>query len=267
MKLFDLHNDYPTSICSSDIPGYLSGFGKNVTVTAAVWTSELANAYESVCSLTKTVRNAASDVYRIPLAIEDIGFLSEDERYRDFDFSEYLYCSLTWNFDNAFAGGALDGGRLTIAGTNAVKAVNACGCAIDVAHLNVKSFYGVFDSAERLVCSHTGFNDHPRSISDDMISRLVRRNAVIGLCTVRAFTNAEDAFGFADVIDGFVQKYGADCLAIGTDFNGSADIPADISDYGCLERVADILYRRGYDAVTVDKIFFGNADAFYNKER
>ncbi|MCH5155473.1 MAG: membrane dipeptidase [Clostridiales bacterium] len=259
--LFDLHNDFPTRFLNAD---YCRFFKAEQKITAAIWTSEFATDAESTVEAV-TQRLMASG--NIPVAIEDIGFLACGERFRQFDFSKYFYCSLTWNYNTAFAGGALDDGRLTSLGKSAIQAIENSGCCVDLAHLNRKSFFDVLDCAKNILCSHTGFNNHPRSLNDMQIKALVERKAVIGLCAVRAFVGANSAEQFADVIDDFVQKYGCDSLAFGTDFNGSDDIPDDINDYDKLLNVRDILIRRGYGREAVNKIFFENANTLYSKEK
>ncbi len=260
--LFDLHNDFPTRFLYADYCRHAPK--SNNKVTAVIWTSEFAGDVESSVN---DVTERLSAIGQEPIAIEDIGFSADGEKFRRFDFSRYLYCSLTWNYNTAFAGGALDDGRLTELGKRAIRIIEDSGCYIDLAHLNKNSFYDVLDCAKNVLCSHTGFNSHPRSLDGRQVKALIERNAVIGLCTVRAFTDARSAEQFANVIDAFVQKYGCDCLALGTDFNGSDDIPNDIDDYDKLLNVRDILYRRGYTEKSVDKIFFDNANILYKKER
>lgn len=261
-KLFDLHNDFPTRFLNADYFRYVPK--SNNIATAVIWTSEFE---DDVVGRVNDVTERLSAIGHMPIAIEDIGFLADGEKYKHFDFSKYLYCSLTWNYNTAFAGGALDDGKLTELGKSAVRVIDDSGCYIDLAHLNKNSFYNVLDCAKNVLCSHTGFNGHPRSLDERQIKALVERKAVIGLCTVVAFTDAHSADGFANVIDAFVQKYGCDYLALGTDFNGSDDIPDDINDYDKLLNVRDILYSRGYDSQSVNKIFFDNANILYKKER
>lgn len=258
--LFDLHNDFPTRLLYAEYNKYISA-AEGLTVTAAIWTSEFnRDAEAKVIDITQRIKSA-------PIAIEDIGFLGSGEKYKSFDFSPYFYCSLTWNFNNAFAGGALDDGQLTENGKRAIRIINDSGCVVDLAHLNKKSFYQALDCAKYVMCSHTGFNGHLRSLDDGQIRELLARNAIIGLCTVRAFTDAYSAEQFADVLDGFVQKYGCNGLALGTDFNGSDDVPDDINGYDKLIKVKDLLLSRGYTNDAVNKIFFENANTFYKKER
>lgn len=266
--LFDLHNDYPTALTESECIEYASELSRSgVTAVAAIWTSEFGeNALQTVMRITARLRNVDSLKY-CPVAIEDMGFLSRCDCVDSFDFSSYAYCSLTWNYNNAFAGGALDDGRLTERGKDVVKAVCGSGCAIDVAHLNKKSFYDVISVASRVICSHTGFNGHARSLDADRIKELIAARAVIGLCAVTAFTDADTAERFESVIDGFVQKYGADNLAIGSDFNGSDDLPRDMRDYFGLSKVRDGLIKRGYGSTAVDKIFYRNAYSFLTEKK
>lgn len=258
--LFDLHNDFPTRFLNADYFRYVSK--SNSIVTAVIWTSEFAD--DAECKV-NDITESLSAIGHMPIAIEDIGFSANGEKFRNFDFSRYLYCSLTWNYNTAFAGGAFDDGRLTELGKSAICVIEDSGCYIDLAHLNKKSFYDVLDCAKNVLCSHTGFNNHQRSLDSQQINALAERKAVIGLCAVRAFTDAHSAQEFANVIDAFVQKHGCDCLALGTDFNGSDDIPDDIDDYDKLLNVRDILYRRGYDKKSVNKIFFDNANTLYTR--
>lgn len=261
--IFDLHNDYPTRLDSSDYPEYLQKCGVEAMITAVIWTSAFGK--DALAVVTNISSRLEKPSETIPIAIEDIGFTAERDIYRTFDFSKYLYCSLTWNSNNGFAGGALDDGTLTHDGELVIERINESGCVVDLAHLNKKSFYAVLDRAKLSVCSHTGFNSHPRSLDDGMIRALVDRRSLIGLCAVTAFTGAKSAKCFADVIDGFVQKYGSECLALGTDFMGSDDIPKDISTYSQVITTVQTLKSRGYADEVINDILYRNASSFYDR--
>lgn len=266
--IFDLHNDYPTALSANRYRDYIDSCGNNI-VTAAIWTSEIGDdtAVAVVENTVKSLSELKTDKL-IPIAVEDIGFLSTEDRYRSFDFSKLFYCSLTWNTNNGFAGGALDDGGLTKDGVAVIKRMNG-NCAVDLAHLNRKSFYDVLDVAERPMCSHTGFNEHPRSLDDRRIKALIARKSVIGLSAVAAFTDARSLIEWVRVIDDFVQTYdnGIDCLAVGTDFYGTTDLPRDMQDYGAEDGIRRMLSDLGYSAAHVDKILFNNANNFYKTEK
>lgn len=260
--IFDLHNDFPTELPQNAHSDYVCN-NNGATITAVIWTSKLDSAIQTVKDYTDKL-STDKILSHCPIAIEDIGFTAYNDLYKSFDFSKYFYCSLTWNYNNAFAGGALDDGELTQAGKDVISRICSSGCYVDLAHLNRKSFFEALDLTEHVICSHTGFNAHPRSLSGEQIRALVARNAVIGLCTVSAFTDAKNAIDFADIIDSFVQVYGDGSLAIGTDFNGSTDIPQDISDYEKFEQVAYLLENKGYGKTAIQNIFYNNAYSIFN---
>ncbi|MBD5132337.1 MAG: hypothetical protein HDT28_07120 [Clostridiales bacterium] len=258
--IFDLHNDFPTVYAPERYKSYLEQCRvKNAVITGAIWTSEFkSDALARVKFITDSLRYKTAP-QKCYIAIEDIGFLAEGDAYKKFDFGPYIYCSLTWNYNNAFAGGALDNGVLTEKGKSVIDFINASSCAVDLAHLNKRSFYSVLEQARKIVCSHTGFNSHQRSLDDGQIHAIIERGGVIGLCTVTAFTGASSCLEFEAIIDRFVQKHGVDNLAIGTDFKGSTDIPSDLADYGAISVLNYNLRKRGYGEDDIKKIFFDNA--------
>lgn len=255
--IFDLHNDFPTAIDFGEYNGYVDEC-KDVALTAAVWTTELkSNAVDFVLSSVERLKAVHGNVYS---AVEDLGFLCGRDSTA-FDFNKFVYCSLTWNRANRFAGGALEDGVLTSDGERLIKYMNGK-CAVDLAHIGKSAFYAVLDAAQKPICSHTGFADHPRCLNDNMIRALTRRNALIGLCAVKTFTGAETADRWAESVDRFVQSYGIDCLCVGTDFNGTYDLPHDLCEYAHFEKVRYKLISLGYSADDIDKIFYKNAKRF-----
>ncbi len=256
---FDLHNDFATVISPNNYNGYLHESACGGIVTAAIFTTELEKN-----TAVKTVKDitAALVPTGMPIAIEDMGFIGDE--YKNFDFSPYLYCSPTWNYNNDFAGGALDDGTLTKVGRDLIERINSF-CALDLAHLNKKSFFAALDASRYPICSHTGFNDHPRSLDAAQIRALIDRRGVIGLCAVKNFTDAYSCAELGRVIDGFVQKYGMDYLCLGTDFLGSKNLPADFADYADMKTLRSELGKLGYDDRSINKILYENANRFYEE--
>lgn len=257
--IFDLHNDFPTALDKELYKKYVKQNRKTL-ITAVIWTSELGDrATEKVDDITEALRR----VGRMPIAVEDVGFLAKRDGYKHFDFDKYLYCSLTWNYDNAFAGGALDDGDLTECGKQIVEYIKHSRCVLDLAHLNKKSFYKVIERCERVICSHTGFNKHLRSLDKTQIGEIIARNGLIGMCAVTAFTGAHNLSEFAEEIDRFVQKYGVNNLAIGSDLYGSSDVPDDMNDYSKLDCLNYRLKEFGYTDGDIDGIFRRNAFEYF----
>lgn len=257
---FDLHNDFATELNADRFGDYIDNV--NGTVTAAIWTSAFGD-YEAVEKVNKLT--AALSSLDLPIAIEDLGFLELRGAEEKFDFSRFFYCSLTWNYDNIYAGGALSSGRLTARGRALISKINSS-CALDTAHLNKASFYAAIDVARRPMCSHTGFSDDcARCLDDDQIKALALRRGIIGLSAVRRFTGAADARGLAEVIDRFTQKFGQDILCLGSDFYGSNDVPDDFSDYDCILDLTRELEKLGHTAEDINKFLYKNAQRFYEE--
>lgn len=265
-RIFDLHNDFPTKLAAERFKDYAEMLRRlTVTSVAAIFTTEMKNPKSAVAAINKALDDTRG-FKRGPRAIEDIGFLYDGNEYTRFDFSEYTYCSLTWNYNNGFAGGALDFGSLTPAGRTVIGLMNDKRCAVDLAHLNKRSFFAALEVAARPICSHTGFNTHRRSLDETQIRELVARGSLIGLSLVTAFTDAHGVEELAIVIDGFVQKYGRDglnCLAFGTDYNGSDGIPKELARYEDFSAVSLRLQKLGYSVADIARINYENASEFF----
>ena len=256
---FDLHNDFPTVIEFSRFSGYIER--AHGTVTAVIWTSEFGDyeATDRVNNLTDLLSG-----FGAPVAIEDLGFLEIKNAEEKFDFSRYFYCSLTWNYDNIYAGGALSLGKLTARGRALINKINGL-CALDTAHLNKQSFYPAVDAAKRPMCSHTGFTCYERCLDDEQIKALISRQGIIGLSAVKKFTGATNAKELAQSIDSFSQRYGTDALCLGTDFFGSDDLPSDFNDYNGIDALIIELNKLGYTEEDTNKFLYKNAQRFYEE--
>lgn len=260
IMIFDLHNDFPTAQGCEDYRKYYRDTRGHLPI-AVIWTTAFRGDVRKTTEDIYCKLYQARDGKMTRIAIEDIGFTADGELYKSFPFENYVYCSLTWNNDNGLAGGATGTGGLTAKGRAAIEYMNARGCLLDVAHLNRKSFYDVMNATDRcVICSHTGFNTHPRSLDDGMIREIVARQGVIGLSLVTAFNGATDADGFVAEIDKFVQKHGVDRLALGTDYNGTTDITSGLESYERLESAVRGLCRYGYSDEDIEKILCGNAN-------
>ncbi|MCH5351235.1 MAG: membrane dipeptidase [Clostridiales bacterium] len=256
---FDLHNDFPTVLESDRFGEYIKKSGG--VVTAAIWTSAFGE-YEAVDTVNKLTERLS--VYGIPIAIEDLGFLERKYAEENFDFSRYFYCSLTWNYDNIYAGGAMSLGKLTARGTAIINRLN-CFCALDTAHLNKYSFFKAVDAAKHPMCSHTGFNNCERCLDDEQIKAIINRHGIIGLSAVKKFSGASNVKDLAEVVDSFTQSYGPDALCLGTDFYGSDDLPDDFNGYGCIDALKNEMNKLGYTDEDTDKFLYKNAQLFYEE--
>ena len=255
--IFDLHNDLLTadfdkkkiSELAADYCDMLMG------VVLVFWSTRLRSL---------PAKNSLPSGGKLLFAVEDLHFFRQETEAELLRFSP-VYCGLTWNYDNALAGGALGESGITDLGKYAVDFLNRNGIVVDTAHLNAKSFFDVSERAERIINSHTFISDlhpHPRNISFCQAAKIVSSGGLVGLTPVNAFTGG----GFDSYIrgiDGFLQRFGDGNLCVGTDFNGSDDFPENLTDYGGFVDVRENLEKLGYSENTIEKIFYKNAVDYF----
>jgi len=275
-KIFDLHNDYPTS---NQGDGGINNFDCQHPrpldiVVNAFWTTKTSDPIDYIKDYIKQEPPTKNRLY----AIEDLWFVKAQEDLDAVCAMPIVYAGLTWNNDNCLAGGALENGRLTEWGRHVVKMLVANNIIIDTAHLNRKSFYDLIEvlnqqliipqSSLFIINSHTCLNSlysHPRNLTNHQIKTLINSGGIIGLTPVGQFIsqkeNAVSIQDFAEQIDYFCQKYGDKNLAIGSDFFGAPPLKG-LSCYSDFNSLYQLLQKKGYSSKTIDKIFYKNAYDF-----
>ena len=265
--MIDLHNDFLTKLKDDKIIDYLEN-NKNYLdmLLCPVFTTELKNPLNFIKKSKKIIKK-----YNFcKIAIEDIGFLSND------DFDEILkikptYIGLTWNYANRFAGGAYSNSSLTNAGKYLIKKCEKSNILIDCAHLNYRSFCDVLNVIDRpIICSHTGFCDivcDRRNLTKNQIKDIIESGGIIGLYFVGKYISLKNVeiYDIVKNIDYFVQNFGVDNLCIGSDFFGTDDLPQNLKSYNNIYILYKILVQNGYKNDDIDKIFNLNAKLFFDK--
>jgi membrane dipeptidase len=147
--------------------------------------------------------------------------------------------------------------------------MNALGIVIDLAHLNQAGFWDVLEhSAQPVVLSHSSARsyfpregEHPTRYpaaditrSRDRLQALARNGGVFGVI----FFRQADLDAIVADIDYLAEQAGPDHVALGSDFYGVADAPADLPDIAGLPRLTDALARRGYPDQAILNILGGN---------
>ena len=67
-----------------------------------------------------------------------------------------------------------------------------------------------------------------------------------------------DIQNIADTIDYFVDKYGYQYLAIGSDFGGSLDLPINLTKYNNFNDLINIFIKRGYSDEIINSVLHKN---------
>ncbi len=267
--IYDLHNDLLTGVSANEYDGYLARVCKQSVkgIILAFWTTEL-DVKEGFFQ--STVSNIRFDKYKnveFGYAVEDLHFL-ENAPLSILSELPFKYVGLTWNYDNALAGGALGTSDLLPLGKRVLKEAERLNIAVDTAHLNEKSFYSVVDSCGgKVMNSHCCFDEvfrHPRNLTARQIQMLVERNGIIGVTLHDKFLSKGEATAESVVrhIDYFVQKFGPNNLCIGSDFNGCRP-PEDLCEYDGFRLLKIKLLKLGYTQSAIDGIFYKNAIEFF----
>lgn len=259
----DFHNDILTAAAGDT--GKLSR--ETACCVCALFRGE--RDFNALCKLAR--RFVAERPQNLYLGLEDVGYFDEARAEEIFSWRP-IYASLTWNGENALAGGCMSDGRLTKKGRQAVDALSKRGIFIDCAHLNRASFADLLDCEPYgLLDSHTcmsGVCRHPRNLEDWQAQEIVARGGLIGIAFVGKFLRkdgpacAEDVFRH---IDYAVQKFGSGAVCIGSDFNGSDDLPLDLCRYEDEPRLRDCFVRAGYKSNDIDAVFVNNLQNFLGK--
>jgi len=134
---------------------------------------------------------------------------------------------LTYNRRNMLGDGcgeANDGGVSDL-GRAAIAEMNRTGVIVDVAHSGWRTSLEAAKASTRpMVASHSAaaaVNKHIRGKPDDVIRAISDTGGYVGVCCIPSFLGG-GITAFLDHIDYLVKKFGADHVAIGTDFAHSS---------------------------------------------
>ncbi len=177
-------------------------------------------------------------------------------------------------------------GGLFLQGPALLKEMERVGMILDVTHLSDQCFDEALDLyGGPVLASHHNCRalvPDQRQLTDDQIKRLVGRGAVIGAAMddwmlvpgwVRGTTTPQKTgvslATVVDHIDHVCQLAGdARHAAVGTDLDGGfgrEQSPTDLDTIADLQRLPELLRRRGYDQAAVEGILHGNWLRFFRE--
>jgi membrane dipeptidase len=151
------------------------------------------------------------------------------------------------------------------AGRDVVRALEARGLMIDVAHLHPECFRELLDLYGGPLCSsHTGLRelcDKPRNIDLEQAGAIVDREGVIGvsvnpeMLSLRGEATIDDVFHHLDLL---VQRIGPKGVGIGSDFCGFTQTAAGLEDITGIRRLSEMMLTHGYGDEAVADIMARN---------
>lgn len=179
--------------------------------------------------------------------------------------------TLTWNGENELASGNVTDHGLSPIGRQVIPLMEEFGILVDVSHLNDTGFYELLDIAKKpFAASHSDARSicgHPRNLTDDQIREMVTRKCLIGLNFCDYFLRDGGSSQPEDLmrhIEHFLTLGAEDCLALGSDFDGT-DLPPWLDSTGKLVDLYSHMIEHGFSGTLCDKIFFQNASEFFRR--
>lgn len=177
--------------------------------------------------------------------------------------------TLTWNQRNQIADGMSEsrtGSGLTEFGLKVIDEMNELKMLIDVSHLSETGFWDVIKRSKApIVASHSNcyaLCPHLRNLKDEQIKVLAERGGVIGITFVPNFlTQEKRRTSVQDVvkhINYVVEKVGVDYVGLGSDFDGTGDLPLGLEGVDKIPKLTEELLDQGYQEREIGKILGGN---------
>jgi microsomal dipeptidase-like Zn-dependent dipeptidase len=196
------------------------------------------------------------------LAIEGAQSLEGELRNLDALYAAgFRMLGLVHFFDNA-VGGSVHGegkGGLTDFGRAVVQRAEQLGMLIDVAHASAALVDDVIALATRpLLSSHGGVRgtcDNHRSLSDAQARAIAASGGVIGIGFWPRATCGDDVAAIVRALRYAVDLVGVEHVALGSDFDGSVQVPFDASG---LPLLTEALLQAGFSHADLEKLMGGN---------
>ena len=208
--------------------------------------------------------------------------LEGGEVIRSLEDVEYLKAcgircaTLTWNNDNALAGGVLGAGvGLTPFGKSVVRKMNELGIIVDVSHLSDKSFYDVASVAgDNIIATHSNSRSvcpDSRNLTDEMFRIIKESGGCVGINLYPLFVTGKNQCTSFDVIKHirhFADLGGIDAIGIGSDFDGTDNfLPCDIRGCDELYRLFDNMLLSGFSRTDIEKISHLNFERIFKEAK
>lgn len=177
------------------------------------------------------------------------------------------YLTLTWNGENRIAGGSKTEKGLTRFGKEVIKKLNSLKICCDLSHLNDKSFFAAIEQAEYPIASHSNCRavcNSVRNLTDGQLKLIGQRNGLIGLCFYTKFLGGDTVERLYENICRMAELGLENNIAVGSDFDG-AETENPVKTVSGVPALYKALNEKGIDKDMLDKIFYKNAQNYFDK--
>jgi membrane dipeptidase len=168
-------------------------------------------------------------------------------------------------FDNALGGSlhGVDGSGLSEFGRAVLARAVERGMIIDVAHSSQQSVRDVLALSDTpLVVSHSGFQGHcptPRNIDDELMQQIALGGGLIGVGYWDAAICDVSPAGIVGAIRYGIDLLGVDHVALGSDYDGSTEVPFDTAELVVLTQT---MLDEGFSEQEIRQVMGGNMQRF-----
>lgn len=176
--------------------------------------------------------------------------------------------ALTWNHDNALAGGV--GGShvqgISKLGLRFLQTARELGMIVDVSHLSDRSFWDVAEQMGSVpfVASHSNARSvcpHRRNLTDEQFSAIVRAGGIAGINLYASFLSVEEPATWEHVyahIEHFLSLGGENHVGLGCDLDGCETLPEGMRGVHDLVDLYELLLKKNLSETLVRGIFYDN---------
>jgi len=168
-------------------------------------------------------------------------------------------------FDNELGGSAHGQTKagLTAFGKQVINRMNKLGIIIDLAHASPNMIDDILDMTKYpVLVSHTGVKgtmDNARNLSNEHIIKIAEGGGLIGVAYFKGAVSTPLTEGIVDAMKHIKSIAGVDCIALGSDYDGSMTAPFDITG---LPLLVDELMDQGFSKTEIEAIMGGNVKRF-----
>ncbi len=222
--------------------------------------------YKDVLKLYRENIKSAPDNLTPVLTVEGGALIKKDiSRMDELKSDGVSALTLTWNYQNPIASGALTEGGVTDFGKAVINRMNKLNIACDLSHLNHESFLQAVYLAKRPLATHSCLNEvckHPRNLNLSDVSLIAEKDGIFGICLYPAFLGGNVLQNFYRNVYLLLDKGFENNIAIGSDFDG-ADMTGGIKSTLEIPLLYKYLLNRGISEEQLKKLFFENAYNFF----
>lgn len=267
MYYSDAHNDALTSLDDNELDDYFNRVRRDKVkvLNCAIFTTTQRLGLGRIEEYVSKLRKNKHYRKRLVFSVEDVSFLKMEE-IKNLVKLHPVSCTLTWNDDNLYAGGALGKIGITKKGREVIHILEGNNVFVDTAHLNKKSFWEFSGLTKKPIYnSHSNLyalKRHKRNLTDKQIEQIVKTNGFLGITIYQKFIGKHEisAKDVAYQFDYLIKRFGYKNFGLGTDFFGIDNVllPQDIHRYKDLKNVVNELKRLGYNNSVIKCLMYKN---------